>query len=108
VIEIVGMALLAIGAACSLIGSIGLLRFPDVYTRLHANTVIVVGGAITSIIGTSVLGGLGSFTLKALLIALFMFITAPVISHAIARAAHRSGVRLWEKSVVDKLKEAEG
>jgi len=105
-IEMVGFVLLAIGGACQVIGSIGLLRFPDLYTRLHASTVIVVGGVVTAILGTSILGGLNTFTLKGVLIALFLFITSPVTSHAIARAAHRSGVKLWKKSVVDKLKEA--
>lgn len=106
-IEPIGFALLAISCACFLIGSIGLLRFPDVYTRLHASTVIVVGGAITSMLGISALSGLNAFTLKVVLIAIFLFITAPVSSHAISRAAHRSGVRLWEKSVADKLGEVE-
>ncbi|MEM2878584.1 MAG: monovalent cation/H(+) antiporter subunit G [Candidatus Hadarchaeales archaeon] len=104
-IELIGYALLMIGGFCSIAGSIGLLRFPDVYNRIHANTVVVVGGAITSILGVSIMGGLSSFTLKAALIALFLFITSPVTSHAIARAAHRSGVKLWEKSVADRLKE---
>jgi multicomponent Na+:H+ antiporter subunit G len=47
------------------------------------------------------------YSLKALLIALFLFITNPVGAHAIARAAHKSGVKLWPRSVVDKLEEEE-
>ena len=83
----------------------GIVRFPDVYNRIHANTVVVVGGVIVTLIGVSVLEGLSSYTLKALIIALFIFLTNPVGSHAIARAAHKSGVKLWRRSVVDKLKE---
>ncbi len=104
-IELVAYALLAIGAACALIGAMGIVRFPDVYNRIHANTVVVVGGVIVTLIGVSVLEGLSSYTLKILIIALFLFLTNPVSSHAIARAAHKSGVKLWRRSVVDKLKE---
>jgi len=104
-IELIAYVFLAIGGACALIGAMGILRFPDVYNRLHAQTVVVVGGVILTLIGAGVLEGLSSYTLKALLIALFIFLTSPVGSHAIARAAHKSGVKLWRGSVVDKLEE---
>ncbi len=104
-IELVAYVLLGIGSACALIGAMGIVRFPDVYNRLHANTVVVVGGAILTMLGAGILGGLGVFTLKALVIAAFLFLTNPVGAHAIARAAHRSGVKLWKRSVVDKLEE---
>jgi len=104
-IELVAYVLLGIGSACALIGAVGIVRFPDVYNRIHANTVVVVGGAIMTMIGTGIVGGLSIFTIKALLIAAFLFLTNPVSAHAIARAAHRSGVKLWQQSVVDKLKE---
>ena len=104
-IEIIAYILLGIGAACSLIGAMGIVRFPDVYNRIHAHTVVVVGGVIVMLLGASMFEGLSSYTLKALIIALFLFLTAPVSSHAIARAAHKSGVKLWRQSVVDKLEE---
>lgn len=104
-IEIIAYVLLGIGSACALIGAMGVLRFPDVYNRIHANTIVVVGGVMLLIVGAGILGGLSVFTIKAIVIALFLFLTAPVSSHAIARAAHKSGVKLWPKSVVDKLEE---
>lgn len=104
-IEIIAYILLGIGAACALIGAMGIVRLPDVYNRIHAQTVVVVGGVIVMLLGASVLEGLSAYTLKALIIALFLFLTNPVGSHAIARAAHKSGVKLWRRSVVDKLKE---
>lgn len=107
-IDLISWIFLAIGAACSLIGAVGLIRFPDVYTRLHANTVVVVGGAIMLILGAVISTGPTPFLLKGAVIAAFLFLTAPVGSHAIARAAHRSGIKLWEGSVVDKLKEDGG
>jgi multicomponent Na+:H+ antiporter subunit G len=102
-IEIVGQVLLVIGAAFGLVGSLGVLRMPDVYNRIHAQTICVVGGAIVALAGACLIEGFSSYTLKALVIAAFLFVTNPVGSHAIARAAHRSGVKLWRGSVADKL-----
>jgi multicomponent Na+:H+ antiporter subunit G len=87
------------------IGAVGIVRFPDFYTRVHADTVVIVGGSILLILGAGISGGLDIFTVKAILIALFIFLTNPVGSHALARAAHKSGVKLWSKSVADKLAE---
>ena len=104
-IELAAYVLLGIGSACALIGAMGIVRFPDVYNRIHANTVVVVGGVILTLIGAGILGGLNIFTIKAIVIAVFIFLTNPVSAHAIARAAHRSRVKLWRRSVVDKLEE---
>ena len=106
-IELIAYIFLGIGGACALIGAMGILRFPDVYNRLHANTVVVVGGVIMTLLGAGLLTGLSVYSLKALLIAIFLFLTNPVGAHAIARAAHKSGVKLWPRSVVDKLEEEE-
>jgi len=106
-IEFIAYIFLGIGGACALIGAMGILRFPDVYNRLHANTVVVVGGVIMTLLGVGLLMGLSTYSLKALLIAIFLFLTNPVGAHAIARAAHKSGIKLWPRSVVDKLEEEE-
>jgi multicomponent Na+:H+ antiporter subunit G len=105
VIELLGYPLLVVGAACALIGAIGIVRLPDVYNRIHANTVVVVGGAILLIIGAGLVGGTAVYIVKALVISAFLFLTNPVSAHAIARAAHKSGVKLWGESVTDKLEE---
>lgn len=104
-IEIIAKILLGIGAIFGLIGGIGVLRMPDVYNRIHSETLCVVGGAIVILIGACIFYGYSPYTLKALIIAVFLFVTNPVGSHAIARAAHKSGVKLWPGSVGDKLKE---
>jgi multicomponent Na+:H+ antiporter subunit G len=104
-IEFFAYVLLGIGSACALIGALGIIRFPDVYNRIHANTVVVVGGAMVLMIGAGIVEGTTVFTLKALMIAIFIFLTNPLSAHAIARAAHKSGVKLCRQSVVDKLKE---
>lgn len=81
--------LLLAGAAFALIGSIGLVRLPDFYLRLHgpakATTLGVGGIIIGSVIFFSTRGQ--GLSLHELLIALFLFITAPVSGHIVAKAA---------------------
>ena len=105
-IELVGQALLVIGAVFGIIGAIGVIRMPDVYNRIHAQTIVVVGGAIVALAGACLIEGFSAYTLKAIIIAVFLFVTNPVGSHAIARAAYRSKVKLWKGSIADKRKEA--
>jgi multicomponent Na+:H+ antiporter subunit G len=105
IVEIVLDFILIVGAFCTLVGCFGLIRFPDVYNRIHAQTVAIMGGCILSLLGLCLYTGLSVYTLKAITIAAFLFLTNPISSHAIARAAHKSGVKLWAKSVVDKLEE---
>jgi multicomponent Na+:H+ antiporter subunit G len=105
IVEIVLDFVLIVGAFCSLVGCLGLIRFPDVYNRIHAQTVAIIGGCVLSLLGLCLYTGLSVYTLKAITIAAFLFLTNPISSHAIARAAHKSGVKLWAKSVVDKLEE---
>jgi len=107
VINIISYLLLIIGSFCALTGSLGLLRLPDVYNRLHASTVIVVGGTVSLILGAGLLNGADSYLVKSLIIVFFIFITVPAASHAISRAAHLRGVKLSNESVVDKLEERE-
>jgi len=101
-IEIIIYILLGIGVFFNLLAGVGLLRFPDVYTRLHAGTKCTTFGSIF-IVGSVVLLGLknwwtgdanGSVLAIHSIIALAaILITNPTGAHAIARAAHRSGVK---------------
>ncbi len=104
-VELTGQALLVVGAVFGVIGAIGVVRMPDVYNRIHAQTVCVVGGAIVALAGACIIEGFSAYTLKAIIIGAFIFVTNPVGSHAIARAAHRSKVKLYRGTIGDKLKE---
>lgn len=92
VIEFIVAALLLAGAAFALVGSIGLARLPDFFQRLHGPT-----KATTLGVGCTVLASAfyfswleGGISLHELLIVMFLFITAPVSAHTVARAAlHR-------------------
>ena len=87
-LDLMTSALLLIGASFALIGSIGLARLPDIFTRLHAPTkatTLGVGGILLgSILFFSVRHGL---SLHELLVSIFLFLTAPVSAHLLARAA---------------------
>jgi multicomponent Na+:H+ antiporter subunit G len=87
VLEFVVGVLLVSGGVFGLVGGIGLLRFPDFYTRLHAAGITDTLCALLVILGLVVSVGWGVLMLKLLLILLFLLFTAPTATHALARAA---------------------
>ncbi|MCU0836279.1 MAG: Na+/H+ antiporter subunit G [Chromatiaceae bacterium] len=87
--EILISFFLLVGAAFALIGSIGLARLPDFYTRLHAPTkatTLGIGGMLVASAIYFSVGGEG-LSLHELLVSIFLFITAPVSAHLLAKAA---------------------
>lgn len=89
IVEAAVSALIVIGAVFTLIGSIGLSRLPDFYTRLHGPTKATTLGSgaliLASVIYFSTPGGLAN--LPEVLVLFFLFLTAPVSAHLLARAA---------------------
>ncbi len=81
-----GLCLLA-GGVFGILGGIGLLRFPDFYSRLHAAGITDTLCALLIILGLLIQAGLALVSIKLLLILLFLLFTAPTASHALARAA---------------------
>ncbi len=103
--EIVGGALIAIGVLFDIFGCIGLVRLPDVYNRLQAATKCVTVGTCFILVGSLILLGSVPGTIKGVICIAFILITSPTAAHALARAAHRSGIKPWERSVVDHYEE---
>ncbi len=97
VVEILSWILLLGGAIFLLIGAIGVLRFPDFYTRLHAVSVCDTLGAGLVLIGLMLQGGFSLVTVKLLLMFYFMMFSGPTAVHALAQAALQSKL----KPVVD-------
>ncbi len=103
-------ALLAVGTVFNGLGAVALIRFPDVYTRVHGATKCTTFGSIFSLLGVAVYGiwqggGLGgTMAVRAFLALVFLLLTNPTGSHALARAAHRSGIKPF-RAVVDRLEE---
>tara|TARA_B100000700_G_C14946208_1_gene809310 strand:+ start:166 stop:525 length:360 start_codon:yes stop_codon:yes gene_type:complete len=81
------------GAAFVIVGSLGILRLPDFWARLHAASVIESAGAILMLMGMSLWSGVALITIKLLMILIFLFVTGPTATHAIANAAMVSGLK---------------
>jgi multicomponent Na+:H+ antiporter subunit G len=90
-----GGGLVAAGALLAIIGAIGVLRFPDVYTRIHAASITDTGGAGLIILGLALLAGLTPITLKLLLVWVFIMLTTPAAANALANAAFGAGHPPW-------------
>ena len=75
--------------------TVGLLRFPDFFCRLHATGKGDTLAVLLSLIGLSVYEGFSLTSLKILFIAVFMFLAQPTSTHAISRAAMRCGQEPW-------------
>ncbi len=87
VLAVLSWTCLLAGAGFVLVGAIGMLRFPDFYTRLHAVSVCDTMGAGLVLVGLMLQGGLSLVTVKLLLMFYFMIFTGPTAVHALAEAA---------------------
>jgi multicomponent Na+:H+ antiporter subunit G len=103
--DIAGIIFIALGIAFDFFGCLGLVRLPDVYNRLQAATKCVTLGTCSIMFGSFLIAGFTAAGIKALLCIIFLLLTAPVSAHALARGAHMAGVKLWDKSVLDKYAE---
>ena len=80
------------GSGFLVIGGVGLLRFPDVFTRMHAAGIVDTLALTFLIIGMAIQSGLSIVTVKLFLILLFMFFASPTSTHALAKASLDGGV----------------
>jgi multicomponent Na+:H+ antiporter subunit G len=104
-IETISTVLLGISGVLAVIGSIGLVRFPDFYTRTHAATVVGVGSFSLALIAIFVGTFWGEFSVKVLAILLINLFANPTATHAIADAAYRIGIKP-ERLVLNELEKA--
>ena len=95
--------LLVSGALFMLLAAVGLVRLPDLYTRMSATSKAATLGASLVLLGAAVHFGTAAAAGKAVVIVAFLFLTAPVAAHAIGRAGYRRGSPLWEGTVTDEL-----
>ena len=92
------------GSFFILIASIGILKMPDIFIRMHTATKAGTLGCGLVLIGSSFYFQLTQVTVEALLTLLFIYITAPIASHLIGRAAYACGVPLSKNTKIDDLK----
>ena len=102
--SIIIVILITLGTLFVLLSAIGLVRMPDTYMRISVNTKAATLGVGLILVGTAVFFNDISTTSRALVIILFVFLTAPVSAHLIGRASYFMGVKLWKGSVMDDLR----
>ena len=96
------------GAVLALLAAVGVLRMPDVFTRMQASTKASTLGLACLLFGTAIqMGDFASF-IRAASIGAFVLLTTPVAGHVIARAAYFADVPLWKGTVLDERRRDSG
>ena len=93
VAEIFGYTLIFAGVGFCLVGAIGVLRFPDVFSRMHSAGITDTLGALLVLVGLMFFAGFTLATAKLLFILAFLWMTSPTATHALAQAALHGGAR---------------
>jgi multicomponent Na+:H+ antiporter subunit G len=101
--DVLSAVLMLTGVALALVAALGLVRFPDVFSRMHAATKPSTLGLLLIAVGAAVRMREGGDAVALLLVAAFQFVTGPVAAHMIGRAAYRSGAGGKGTLVVDEL-----
>jgi multicomponent Na+:H+ antiporter subunit G len=102
--EIISGIFLLLGSIFILLSAIGILKMPDLFTRMSATTKASTLGIGLVLIGTAIFWGDIGIAARALSIIIFLLLTAPVAAHIIGRAAYFDKVPLWEKTHIDELR----
>ncbi|MFN2606763.1 MAG: monovalent cation/H(+) antiporter subunit G [Acidimicrobiales bacterium] len=99
------LGLCVVGLAFSLSGAVGILRMPDLYTRIQCSSKNVTMGALPLLAGVVVSQGpISTYGSRALVVAFLLLVVNPMASHALGRAAYRTGIPMWAGSVVDQAR----
>ena len=101
-IQLFAAALMLAGAVLALLASVGVLRMPDVFTRMQSSTKASTLGLGCLLVGLVMLHPNAEFVIRAASISAFVMLTAPVSAHVIARAAAQTGSPLWVGTKVDE------
>ncbi len=104
--ELIGALLILFGSIISVISAIGMIRFPDVYTRAHAATKTTTVAVLITLTGTFIYLWIaeGFISIRLILGIIFVFLTAPVSGHLVLRASYRAKVKMSERTSKDELK----
>ena len=102
-VDILTALFLVVGAAFAFVAALGIARMPDIMIRMHASTKAGTLGVGLIVTAVAIHFAEPGVVVRAVAIIAFLLFTAPVAAHAIARAAYRTGVKLWEGTVIDEL-----
>lgn len=108
ILDIASWAALVTGGFLIIIGGLGVLRFPDLYTRMHAASITDTGGAALLLVGLMLQTGFTIVTVKLVLILWFLAFTGPVSSHVLAKAALHGKLEPIVDDGVDEGPDGEG
>ncbi|HLS60292.1 MAG TPA: Na+/H+ antiporter subunit G [Virgibacillus sp.] len=105
--ELIGALLILIGSILSVISAIGIIRFPDIYTRAHAATKTTTLAVLLTLIGAFLYLWISEsfISVRLILGIIFVFLTAPVSGHLILRASYRANVKMADSTIEDELKD---
>jgi multicomponent Na+:H+ antiporter subunit G len=101
--EWIVVALIFFGTFFMLVAAVGLNRMPDLYTRMHGAAKSTTLGITAIMVATAVYFLSSAAFTRAILVVVFFFLTAPVATHVLARAAYFGKVQRWEGTVLDEL-----
>jgi multicomponent Na+:H+ antiporter subunit G len=93
ILDILSWALIAAGGFFTVVGMVGLVRMPELFTRMHAASVTDTLGAGFLLFGMMLQGGFSLVTLKLVFILLLLIFTGPVVTHALAQAALHEDIK---------------
>jgi multicomponent Na+:H+ antiporter subunit G len=96
--DILGLCLILTGLTFMALGSLGIVRLPDFFSRAHAASKVDTVGIAVVLLGIAVTAGFTLSSGKVLLAALFVLLTNPVAAHALARAALFQGQKPWRRN----------
>ena len=102
------VVLMVVGAVLMLLAALGMVRMPDVYSRMQSATKASTLGVGCMMLAVAVDFADLAITTRAVLIVAFVFLTAPISAHMIGRAAYYAGVPLWHGTTVDELRGQDG
>ncbi|AKG91433.1 monovalent cation/proton antiporter, MnhG/PhaG subunit [Geoglobus ahangari] len=96
-LHVVSALLMFSGVFFMIAGALGIIRFPDFYTRLHAAGKCDTLGEVLIILGFMVYEGFSFLSVKLLFLSFFILLANPVGTHALIKAAYLTGVKMWKK-----------
>ena len=103
--EAATVVLMGLGTGFMLLAALGLVRMPDLFNRMQAATKASTLGVSLMMLAAIVHFGTVEVAARAMLVVVFLFVTAPVAAHALSRAAYYAGVPLWRGSLRDELRD---
>jgi multicomponent Na+:H+ antiporter subunit G len=100
------IALCVVGLFFALTGAVGILRMPDVYTRIQCSSKTVTMGALPLLAALAVgEGPMTTYGARALVVGFLLMVLSPAATHALARAAYKTDVPMWSGAVADEPRE---